>query len=344
MKTFTIIAAMLLSISSIVATAKVITVSNNPSSGGQYTDIQSAITAASVNDTIYVSGSAITYAAATINKRITLIGAGYANTGTPYSMNTLINGLTIDSVAFSTDPVNGAHIISISSSITGNYSKPIKNIHIERCYCSSITYTGDGWIIENSVVGSINVYQSNGIINSCIIRNNFITSTISGNGQMNAPGLVIDHNIIQGQINYISFASISSNIFFYANIAASYYCLSNTFNNNITVYSTFDVLPFGSNTGTGNLNNQNPTTVFSNGLTNYTYYPNLLSYDWHLKATSPGHNAGKDNTDIGMYGGVKPMPNMTGISTLPLMTLLNISSTFIPEGGTLNYEFKARKN
>jgi len=69
----------------------------------------------------------------------------------------------------------------------------------------------------------------------------------------------------------------------------------------------------------------------------------MVSYDWHLLASNPGHNGATDGTDIGMYGGLHPMPNLTGISTLPLMTLLNIKNSSIPINGTLNYEFKARQ-
>ena len=57
--------------------ADIITVSNNPDSPGQYTSLPAAIAAASVGDTILVSGSPTNYGSITINKKLTLFGSGY---------------------------------------------------------------------------------------------------------------------------------------------------------------------------------------------------------------------------------------------------------------------------
>ena len=73
-------------------------------------------------------------------------------------------------------------------------------------------------------------------------------------------------------------------------------------------------------------------------------YPTITTSDWHILAASPAHNAGTDGTDLGIYGGVKPMANLTGASNLiPQMTLLDLYDTDVPVNGNLNVRFKARK-
>lgn len=345
MKKFTsavLILSGLFLILSVAVHATVLTVSNSPASGGQYTTINAAISAASVDDTVYVNGSAFTYAATTINKRITLIGAGYSPTGTQYNMGTSISSITLDSVLF-TNPVFGTHIIGVDVNGVSSFYR-FSDIHIERCRIGNLNAPGDGWIIENNIItGAVNVYNSSCAVNNMIIRNNFLLGGISSGCVTAAAGLLVDHNIIGQHIDYTNYALITNNIFFYANITGSYLNSYNIYNNNITINLSPDVLPFGANSGTGNYNNITASTVFSNGLTSATNYPALLNYDWHVIVSSQGHNGATDGTDIGLYGGTMVMPNLTGASTLPQIYLFDISNSSIPLNGTLNYEFKARK-
>ncbi|MCY7363207.1 MAG: hypothetical protein LH629_14245, partial [Ignavibacteria bacterium] len=297
-----------------VANATVLTVSNSPISVGQYTTIQSAIDVANGGDTIYVHGSPIQYAAATINKKIIMIGAGYNVTGTQYNVNSDIASLIIDSIAYN-QPIYGTKLIGLKIySLT--VADPTTNIGISRCYFSYMYwYGGNGWIIENNVIGTIYLQQYNGIINNMIIRNNFIyaATSIQGYGTITGSGLLIDHNIIQGVINYVNYAVITNNIFFFANISGSTGAY-NSFNNNATISSSADNLPFGTNSGTGNLNNLTPASVFTNGVSAVQTFPTLCTLNWHVKTTSSAHNGGTDGTDCGIYGGASPMSNFTGAS------------------------------
>ena len=118
-----------------------------------------------------------------------------------------------------------------------------------------------------------------------------------------------------------------------------------TFSNNITVSNSSDVLPFGTNTGGNNFNNVAAANLFVSGASILQNYPSICAQDWHLKVTSPGHNAATDGTDIGMYGGNYPMPNLSGISNLlPQMTLMNINNANVPVNGNLDVHFKAKRN
>jgi hypothetical protein len=349
MKTNTLIIATLMLLSSCIVKATVITVSNNPVSGGQYNDVQTAINASAAGDTIYVMGSPIQYDNGGINvtKRLVLIGAGYnVNNTTNNNLITQIGSINLDSIAFNSQ-VSGSQIIGFyvngSIGVTNGYL--INDILIERCYVSSAIYTNcsQGWVIQNNIVNSsIDFYGNTDIITSCIVRNNFLIGGLYSNGQITGSGLLVDHNIFEAQISTINYATVTNNVFFFAHISASPNNQYNVYTNNITVYSTADDLPFGDNSGTGDQNNVNPNQVYGSGLTGTVGYPALLSDDWQLVSGSPGIKAATDGTDIGIYGGSAPMPNFTGASTLPQMTELNIKNSAIPVNGTLNYEFKAR--
>jgi hypothetical protein len=75
----------------------------------------------------------------------------------------------------------------------------------------------------------------------------------------------------------------------------------------------------------------------------YGYYEVLdFTSDLTLKATSPGHNAGTDGKDIGLYGGVGTQNPLTGCPSIPQITTMNILNTVIAPGGTLNVVIKAK--
>jgi hypothetical protein len=353
MKTINSIIAIVLVLSSFLAKGTIITVSNYPIGAGQYTDVQSAINAASLGDTIYVMGSSIAYNPGGVNitKRVTLIGAGYAVSGTEYNLSTIISGnVFLDSVTAGV-PISGTKIIGIGITnylfSTGNGEYFVNNVLINRCYIGTFgsNLMGSGWVIENSIFYNyLDPHNSTGIINNCVVRNSFLIDGIySPEGVMNGSGLLVDHNIIEGQIQEINYATITNNIFFYANVSGATYNNYNVYDNNITVNGSADVLPFGTNTGTNNINNVSPSDVFGSGLTAAVSYPALLTTDdWQLVSGSPGHDAALDGTDIGIYGGTPPLPNFTGASTLPQMETLIIKNPNIPVSGTLNYQFKSR--
>jgi hypothetical protein len=182
MKTTTLLLAAMLLIFNVKSQATIITVSNNPVSGGQYTDVQSAINAATAGDTIYVMGSPIKYnnnSGINITKRLVLIGAGYNVTNTTNNnLNTVVGTFLLDSIAFNSQ-VSGTQIIGfyLTGSIYINSGYSIKNIIVSRCYVSGgiSTSCSNGWVVENCIVGNtINLYGNTDVLSSMIIRNNFL--------------------------------------------------------------------------------------------------------------------------------------------------------------------------
>lgn len=325
----------------------VLTVCNNSISAGQYTSLATAISAANAGDTIYVMGSAFDYGSTTISKQITLIGAGYNPTGTQFGSNTTISNITLKvngSASAAGTRIMGVYSTNITSDDTNE-----RNVTISRCAVTgTITIIGTNWLVENCVAGNIslddNFYGHLGLPVACIISNNLIINNTGSNGSyginINGANVLINHNIIEGQVYEMSYTVISNNIFFHGNQSASTSCTFDDFNNNITVNSPKDSIPYGSNSGANNI--YNPSTLFVSGPSSGQTYPALLNYNWALSASSPGHSAATDGTDIGIYGGSTPMPNMTGATTLPQLTYLNVNNAVTPVGGKLNINFKAR--
>ena len=319
------------------ANANVLTVNNSATSGGQYTSLQAAFDAAAVGDTIYVHGSPDSYGSATIKKRLVVIGAGYAPQGTQFNWPSSVGSIYIDSVTTTipVNPVSKSKLIGLQ--IEGSVycsDQNINDVLVDRCMVTSyIAVYGKNWIIRNSLVNLIYVYN----YPSCLIVNNIINSIYNSNKS----SVLISNNIlVTGNYSSISYAILTNNIFWSTTPLTGFeYC---TFNNNVTYALTAQVLPYGTNTGGNNLN-VDPQFVSTNIPTSNISAATMPNYNWNVGGASPCKNAGTDGTDIGIYGGGYPMANLTGTYKIPQITEMNIQNAVLPLNGTLTVKFKARK-
>ncbi|MEZ4828285.1 MAG: right-handed parallel beta-helix repeat-containing protein [Bacteroidia bacterium] len=324
------------------AKATILTVDNNPNSGGQYNNLTAAITAASVGDTIYIIGSQVSYGSPTISKKLTLIGAGY-NPSNQFGLRT-----TLDYIYFSTSVApnttsSGSKVMGIQcSGIYGNASN-VNDIVIERTNASSISLTtnNNGWIIQNNIIDYIYInYNSN-----ILIRNNIIKGQIYSTSQ---PSVLVSNNVFTGTptagtvFSTASHLIITNNIFYYGRSPQG--TTLSTYNNNIAYFTPNDTMVIGTNTGSGNLINVNPQFVNApSGTFDY-------AYDYQLKSNSQGKNAGTDGTDIGAYGSLNPFPIggvapfiTSAMPAVPQVIELNILNSSILQGDSLQVHVKARK-
>ncbi|MBI4930828.1 MAG: hypothetical protein HY841_08710 [Bacteroidetes bacterium] len=321
--------------------AGVLTVNNNSNSPGQYTSLQTAIDSASAGDSIYVHGSATSYSNVSIKKQLTLLGTGH----NPNKTNNLISeiGIILLDTINGISGASGTKIIGFKLNRVSGFggSGGTKNIFVSRNYFisggSKIIITGKGWTIENNIINSSSVTVSNN--SNVIIRNNiFNNASIVTSNQ---PSVLIANNIFFGTSPLTCFTTLSNaliaNNIFSGSSPKGANVNTNTFNNNITYQTAYDTIPFGTNSGSGNILAQNPlyTNVAS---TSFSY-----SYDFSLQATSPGKNAGTDGTDLGIYGGAMPFVDMTGSPAIPQMKLVSILNPMIPAGDSLHVIIKAKK-
>ncbi len=329
----------LVSLLTLNAYSTVRTVSNAPINAGTFTDIQTAINASALGDTVYVHGSPTAYSTAlTITKRLTLIGPGGYITGTSGNGSTanITGTISIDST-LSTHSPTGTKLIGIYCSAQINIKRG-NNILLDRCVAYDILFYNQSnsnlsMVVKNSSAYFLGGY-SNFSINFFLSVNNCFISYLRYLGQNS----IVTNNIIKLTLGDCNGANFSNNIFYYTTFTNNSNCV---FSNNVNFGSPNQlILPYGTNTGGGNLNQVDPLFIGSIPL-NVAW--NDLDDNWGLQAGSPCINAGTDGTNIGPSGGSNPMPNWFGVPNIPQMQELNILNGAVPQNGTLDIQVKARK-
>lgn len=318
--------------------ATVYTVSNN-GYPAQYGTIAEGINAASDGDTLYISASGTVYNGVSLSKSLTLIGqTAFAPAG---GFSVMLSSLQLNP---------GAEYSKIVGLNVQYYLYVYcDNVLIERCklgYSIQMGGSGtrNGLVIRHCYLSSIALNNMSNVV----IANNVFVDTNSSQMIMNSnkSTVAITNNLFIGvnagwmSLHAISNAIVNNNIFWGAGANPYSSVTGCVFSNNITYGlnpGATDSLPFGTNIGTGNLNGVDP--LFTNA-PDQTFN---TAYDYALQAASPGHLAGTDNTDIGIFGGSLPWPNNFGYPRLPRVTLFNITNSSIPVGGSLNVQAKARK-
>lgn len=345
--------------------ATVYTVSNNNNSPGQFLTIQAAHDAAADGDTLYIHASPKLYGDVTIQKRLTLIGEGaLPNKQIQFSSQVSAIRLTYAPLppvtTASGSKFFGLDISSLTvGSINSSYVYNIDNLTISRNRIGNLSYSvscsegSTNNMITNNIIQSVNSKLRNSLFSNNIVYT--INETFTGSNN------IFINNIIQYSIA-VKGALVSNNIFYNfssngkINTAS---CTETVFNNNL-FYSftpvTIGDIVYGSNTGTGNLLQQDPkfvTPTLSETLRGYDYDKPVTGpfADYHLQNTSPGKNYGTDGKDIGIYGGGYPwVDGSTSDSrfryyampyNVPHMKSMDILNTVQPLNGTLNVQFNA---
>jgi hypothetical protein len=338
------------------ADATVRTVSNNPSTIGQFSTIQAAIDASSSGDTVYVHGSPNTYASFTItNKQLIIIGPGWApNKNMP--LTATVNSATITGASSSNTEIQGL-IFNNSIDLSTNHPD---NIRIIRNKFFGSIHLGEGATTYSGYLLEGNIFQHNSAISgntsstyqNFLIQNNYFYDFFSS-GQIanffNCINVIIDHNLwfgpSSGSIDCFSgnnrFLTITNNIFVRRD-AANLNSFS-TFNNNIT-FGTGTNNPWAVNNNInagGNVENQDPQMADQVSVNGGTDNP-LLDF---TIAAGPANNSGSDGKDMGLLYDVTGSLNWVNSrnSRLPFIFSMNITNPTIAAGGTLNVEVEARK-
>ncbi len=327
------------------AQRRIITVNNDPLAPGQYTTIAAAITAATAGDTIYVSGSATSYGAITVTKKLTIIGTAH----TPddqFDLKPKFGAITITAAATGSSFI-GLHTEGGNPQIVP--STDTHNILFKNC---NFAFTGyilnkptencDNWIFEGNQVSGQIIMSPN--FDNTVFKNNLFKKGPLVNTNSST---LIFNNVFYFATSW-SFQScnnsmVFNNIFYLTGYketeAPDNGCSGCTFNNNITFApnlmieaKTLPIIPGATNLGGGNLNNTDPKFLGLEDLTKYFTYP----------TTSPIVKAGTDGTDLGIYGANYNF-SPRGYSAIPQIYFMNISNAVVPVNGTLNVNIKAKK-
>ena len=339
--------------------ATVRTVSNNPGLVAQYSTIQAAVNASAAGDTIYVQGSNIQYDAFTItDKRLTVIGPGWAPMQNYAPFQSSVNGITISGANSSNTEIQGLEVmasVTISSSNKPDNLRFIRNHFHSVVYIYNGTLNFSGYVFEGNWFdgGGVNGSAGNSYTNFLFKNNIFYAQSNGGNisGFYKSVNVLFDHNLWYGPSSGSAYCfgsncrglMITNNIFVHRD-AATNNSLS-TFNNNITFNAGINN-PWAVNGNTGtpgtNLENQDPQMTSQAQLNSGTNDP-LLDF---TIAAGPANNSGTDSKDLGLLYDASGELNWANsrMSRLPFVYSMNISNPNIPVGGTLNVQVEARKN
>ncbi|GAA4345152.1 hypothetical protein [Flaviaesturariibacter amylovorans] len=322
-----------------LASARVLTLSNNPQNPGQYSTFADAQTAAVAGDTIYVHGSSISYNTINITKAITFIGPGH-NPQKQAPLKAQFDHIGIGS--------SGIKVIGVLVNYFYTTANSLTNVTLSRNRIDYYLYfnnTGshNNWIIEGNVFGYLTTGANFSVGHNSFWNFYFENNIFSGHLENNSSSSSA-YNIYFNNCTFLNKsggnaahavawknATYNNCIFYGKNPTPGSTGSGNTFNNCISYNATSNVFP---GTGSGNLVNQDPlfTTYTGNG---FVYTDNYT-----LQAGSPAKSYGLDGTDLGVHGGTYTW-NQNGLPKIPYISEFTISNNQVSAGGSLNINFKS---
>ena len=341
--------------------SKVLTVSNNTNSPGQYTDLQTACDASVSNDTIYIHASEKDYGSIFVRKPLVLIGEGTLP-NQQMLLRAYVSSITfthavesISTITSSGSQVHGLHAQFFIGANKDNLG--LGGFTFQRCKGLITTLSGSYSIYNleiNQFVGSINLGTrlSNSVISNSILS--MIGWMEADNSMINKSSNNIVRNSILGNNCSIYGAVVANNIFYDPAVIQNIVTKNSTYTNNLFVYKTTSSLVNGTTTSTGNIVNQDPLFVNPESLpslvSEYSFGSQGLFANFTLSVGSPALTLGTDGTQAGIYGGPTPwVDGGEGVfrygtmpSLVPYVTDMDILNTAIPLNGTLNVKIKAK--
>ena len=310
-----------------VVQAKVWRVNNTTGVAADFKEVSTAIANALVvnGDTLYVEGTATSYATATLNKKIVIIGSGYLLSGTGANTGLQAMGQSTKISILNIDPLGtGSTIMGVSTQFYLNSN--VDDITITRCegYIGRYNTYPNSKIVNltiNKYIGYIDMVNytlENPRITNCILTNVVVLNTII-NG-------LIRNNVFTTQVTLAN-SYITNNIFLSTtNITSS------TIKYNIAVTN---VLPAAN----GNQNNVSSAVLFvGTGSGDGRYM---------LKAGSPAIGAGEpingETPDVGAFGTADPY-RLSGIPPIPSIYMLTVPGSVPAAATSMDITFSTRSN
>lgn len=359
---------------SVSAFSTVRTVSNNPSTLGQFNTIQTAIDASADSDTVYVYGSPNTYSLFTItDKKITVIGPGWSpDKNLP--LLALVAGANIrNSPAGGTPDGSELQGLIFTTTVQVSYiavggDLAVNNIRLIRCQFNGAvqwSLSSSGHLIEGSIFYNVLNFDPSTTYQNFLFQNNmfFFTAGAIGtqiNNVFNSVNIRFDHNLFYSSnnaggntvqlFNNCRFFNLSNNIFNQANagLGLSFSTFNNNITNNITLNSAnvaSNGTPWAVNSnvdGGGNVVNTNPTMTDQTSINAGSSNP-LLNF---TIASGPANNSGSDGKDMGLLFDATGSLNWINSrnSRLPRIFSMNITTPTVTPGGNLSVTVDARKS
>ena len=341
------------------SSAAVRTVSNWSNIPAQYSDIQSAIEASAISDTIYVHGSPNSYGNCVINKRLSIIGPGYYPTFQNQNRATFGSLFIYSAIGGSVNNINVIGL-NITSQIYAGYNSnftigvPMEGLRINRCFVSGLsnpisTNPNSSLIVEQSVFSST---LSTDNFSSVLVNNTIFTNARISSGNQIDANTVVSNCLFYGSNsgpNSITNTIFSNNIFYRCtNFSSQTGCI---YNRNITFATDNNSLVFTGAITTNTVVNTDPlfvtqynTSSYGNGAPGNDPLAFFNDGNLLLQASSPAIDQGTDGTDLGPSGGSANFNYRTqSLSAIPQMISLIINNSSLPQNGSLNVQFSGKR-
>ncbi|MEO6541144.1 MAG: hypothetical protein ABIN74_09150 [Ferruginibacter sp.] len=333
----------LLTVAGLQIQAKVWRINNAPGVAADFTNVQAALSFASVvnGDTLHVEGSAVVYAGFTLDKRLVIIGTGYfisgANSNSGLQANPFTANFNSGSILFDSTG-SGSTLIGLDNFFLGigaNQGSATDNITVTRCNINTLSqYYGytpgtimTGWKINKCYIASTLDLTAQ-VVQNWEVTNNIFQGSLNLNNTGNLNNL-IRNNVFRNSINLYS-AYFSNNI-----ITGTTFTTTNvTIKNNLSSGAN---LPAGN----GNLINQSEAAIYQ-GISG-----NSTDGQWRLNGGSPAIGAGETisaiTPDCGAYGTADPY-KLSGIPAIPTIYLLTVPATVPSNATTMPITISTKSN
>lgn len=360
-------------ITSASAFATVRTVSSNPSTLGQFSNIQEAVDASAQGDTVYVYGSPNTYPAFTIlDKKVAVIGPGWSpDKNLP--LTAIVNGMFIRNSAAGGIPdgseIHGLVFVNtVIPSRNNGADLAVNDIRVVRCQFNGAVQwdlPSTGFLLEGNIFYHSLGFASNHTYQNFLFQNNIFLHQICClsnmiSGLVNSVNVQFDHNLFSSTNNSNGnsaiaftnsrFLSFTNNIFNQSNVGlgTSFSTFTNNITNNVSLNlanGTSNGTPWAVNSnvdGGGNIANQSPNMASQTEINAGSSNP-LLNL---AIASGPANNAGADGKDLGLLFDTSGSLNWTNSrnSRIPRIFSMNITNPSVAPGGTLSVTVEARKS
>lgn len=331
-----------------ISHATILTISNHPAGGAQYSTLQEAYTEAIDNDTLLIEGTDIAYflnCQADWNKSLTVIGIGF-NPNKQIAKRTKIRHTECwGELRLRTDASDSRFYGIEFMNAVWTPDQGTSNLLFENCRFNDIVSfdqrSATNFAFINCIFDRDNIealaFGRNGAAASGLISNCVFDGQINGNSSVNT-SVVIEHcvflNTTVAPFNGLHYAQISNNLFMNVFPSGS---LSSDYQNNLSaVAGTFPPDPANGNTASNNIENTDPLLVaYSSG---ELYAP---AHDYDLQPGSPAIGAANNGTDIGVHGGISNFSETGEVLIAPIVRAMNILNNSVAPNGTLNVQVHA---
>ena len=342
MRTLTTLLTGALLLSSTATQARILRVNSVAAYATTCTDcfqtLLSAYSAALDDDTIHIEPADANYGDLTIQKRLTILGAGYKLGSAPNnsglqanSQTSRVNLLSLSGINSSGTVIMGLHFVNAGGGL--NISNT-SNIQVRRCFfdgqeinfLAGNSTVANILIAENFITGSIDEDAGAQTVTGLTLRNNIITSrlTIQNTDGVMENILIMSNTLTYNGAHQMKNAEVAYNVFYGAqsNISGT----NNTVHDNVSAVALTD--------GDASNNVVNMANVY-----NRTIGTDDSKYD--ILASSPYNEGGAQAR--GAFSGASPY-RLSGIPPIPAIYQLQSTVETTPGGGPIQVTLSTRSN